>query len=64
MKNPGFILLTAVALVLAVGCSATPTEKRTPTYEVDYERMAAIEHVANRRGVRIIWVNAPTRAMF
>lgn len=64
MKNPGFILLTGLALVLAVGCSATPTQKRTPTYELDYDRMALIEHVANRRGVRIIWVNAPTRAIF
>lgn len=64
MKRPGLAVLLGAALVLAAGCSAVPTEKRSPTYELDLDRMALIEHVAHRRGVRIIWVNAPRRAVF
>ncbi|MEX0900861.1 MAG: hypothetical protein WD081_09265 [Gammaproteobacteria bacterium] len=63
MKKPGFAVLMGAALIVAAGCSITPVEKRTPAYELDYERMALIEHVANKRGVRIIWVNAPTRTI-
>ncbi len=64
MKKPGIVVLTGVVLVLAAGCSAAPVEKAKPTYELDLNRMAMIEHVADKRGVRVIWVNAPTRAVF
>lgn len=64
MKKPGFTVLTGVALVLAAGCSATPVQKQTPTYELDLDRMATIQRVADKRGVRIIWVNAPRKSIF
>lgn len=64
MKKSGLAVVVGTALVLAAGCSVTPVERVKPTYELDLNRMAMIEHVANKRGVRVIWVNAPTRAMF
>lgn len=64
MKKSGIAVLTGVALVIAAGCSITPVEKAKPTYALDLDRIAMIEHVADKRGVRVIWVNAPTRAIF
>jgi hypothetical protein len=64
MKKSGFAVVSGLALALAAGCSATPVEKQKPTYEPDLGRIALIEHIADKRGVRVIWVNAPTRAVF
>ena len=61
MKKPVIALLTGTAVVFAAGCSTTPTAGPQASYDVD--RMALVEYVAQKRGVRIIWVNAPTKAM-
>lgn len=54
--------LAAAAVTLIAGCSAVPTQPVVePVYELDLDRMAMIEHVAEKRGVRVIWVNAPRR---
>ena len=55
-------MLAASAITLLAGCSATPTKPVVePVYELDLERMAMIEHMADQQGVRVIWVNAPRK---
>jgi hypothetical protein len=42
--------------------AAAPVEHvRTGTYQGDPEYVAAVEHVARRRGVQVHWVNPPVR---
>ena len=54
-------LTTCLALALAttlVGCAA-------PGYRIepDHARINAIDRVALKRGVQVVWVNAPVRAV-
>jgi hypothetical protein len=55
MKRVILCLLVGVGLV---GCAAAPT---TIVRETDHEKVAAIERAALSQGVKVIWVNAPTR---
>ncbi|WP_280153189.1 hypothetical protein [Piscinibacter sp. XHJ-5] len=56
MKRLILCLLVGVGLV---GCAAAPTT--SPRTETDHERVAAIERAALATGVKVIWVNTPTR---
>ena len=53
------VILCLLLLVGLAGCSTT-TATRT---ETDYDKVAAIQRVAVRSGVQVIWVNYPTRAV-
>jgi hypothetical protein len=68
------VLRLAIATVAVAGLSAcasthqwtAATDKavQQPTtahYEGDLEYIAAVEHIARRRGVQVRWVNAPVR---
>lgn len=58
--------LAAAAFLGASGCATTSpetTEGRTALVAapLDVAYIAAVDHVAKQRGVRVIWVNAPRR---
>lgn len=55
MKRLVLCLLVGVGLV---GCAGTPNVTRS---ELDHQKIAAIERAALTTGVRVIWVNAPTK---
>ena len=55
MKRVILCLLVGVGLV---GCAAAPTTVRT---EPDHEKIAAVERAALAQGVKVIWVNTPTK---
>jgi hypothetical protein len=56
--------LAAVALVLLAGCAADGTAKLNRHEGVmrnDAEYIGAVEQIAKRRGVRIVWMNPPEK---
>ncbi len=50
-------LLAAVTLLAA--CAATPSSTPVNTPKIDAQKVAAVESVAKRAGVHVIWVNPP-----
>lgn len=61
-RNAGLIGL-ASALLLG-GCASTTTAgapRPAACEQIDCARMAAVEHVARKRGVRVIWVAPPQK---
>lgn len=52
------ILLVATALL--TGCATTDT-RTVKTREFNGEQVQAVERVAKSAGVRIVWINPPTR---
>ena len=61
MKNTALTLLGGCAVLALAGCGSIPAAPVPGDSVVDYERMALIDHVAVRRGVKVLWVNAPRR---
>jgi curli biogenesis system outer membrane secretion channel CsgG len=61
MKNTSLILLAGCAVVALTGCGSMPAAPAPGDSVIDYERMALIDHVAVRRGVKVLWVNAPRK---
>ena len=65
MKLTGLTRLAGcalVALVALAGCGTAPPMAAPPgRLVIDYEQMSAIEHAATRRGVKVLWVNAPRK---
>jgi hypothetical protein len=57
MKHVILCLLLGAGLA---GCGSTSALRPS---EPDYDRIAAIERLALRNGVQVIWVNQPTRAV-
>jgi hypothetical protein len=57
------LLLGAVgaAMVGLVGCASTSTTTSSYTYETDFAKMSAVEDLARKRGVTVIWLNAPQK---
>lgn len=58
------IAVVAGALVLLAGCAsngASSFTRHTGSERTDAEYIAKVEQVARRRGVRIVWLNAPSR---
>jgi hypothetical protein len=58
--------LTAVAVVFALAGCASTEERSTMTAvpgsaEVDAAKVAAVNHEARQRGVRVIWVHKPKK---
>ena len=49
-----------ILCLLLAGCGSTSALRAT---EPDYDRIAAIERVAQRNGVQVIWINQPTRVV-
>jgi uncharacterized protein YcfL len=56
MKHVILCLLPAFALV---GCASTSSTRT----EIDQDKIAAIERLAQRNGVQVIWVNQPMRVV-
>lgn len=62
MRTTMKALFAASAVCLVASCAATPTPSVVePVYELDLQKMAVIEEIAETRGVRVIWVNAPRK---
>ncbi len=59
---PYRLLLTIflVATALVTGCATTDT-RTVKTREFNGEHVEAVERVAKSAGVRIVWINPPTR---
>jgi hypothetical protein len=57
------LLLGAVgaAMVGLVGCASTSTTASGYAYETDFAKMSAVEDLARKRGVMVIWLNAPQK---
>lgn len=57
------LLLGAVgaAMVGLAGCASTSTTTSAYTYETDFAKMSAVEGLARKRGVMVIWLNAPQK---
>ncbi|HEX6703305.1 MAG TPA: hypothetical protein VF169_00985 [Albitalea sp.] len=58
MKAVVLCLLLTAGLA---GC-ASKAPRITPASDVDFDKIAAIERVAAREGVQVIWVNRPRKA--
>lgn len=63
--------VVAIAVVASAGlaaCATTPAPSYRSTmepnrYEIDAERMANISTQARGRGIRVVWVNPPTKRL-
>jgi hypothetical protein len=49
------------SMVGFVGCASTPATTSGYTYETDFAKMSAVEDLARKRGVTVIWLNAPQK---
>ena len=58
MRVAAKLLATLGAAVLA-GCASGPTT--TSSYEVDYARVAQVEHFGRMFGSQVVWVNYPLK---
>lgn len=54
------LFCAVLALGLASGCATTDPSQRT-TREINNEHVSSVERVAKRSGVRVVWINPPTR---
>lgn len=54
------LLFTVLAVGLVTGC-ATTDPARSTTREVNSEHVSSVDRVASRSGVRVVWINPPTR---
>jgi curli biogenesis system outer membrane secretion channel CsgG len=61
MKLTVLTLLAGCAVVALAGCGSIPAAPVPGTSVIDYEQMSLIEHLATRRGVSVLWVNAPRK---
>jgi hypothetical protein len=43
------------------GCASTSTTTSGYAYETDFAKMSAVEDLARKRGVTVIWLNAPQK---
>jgi hypothetical protein len=55
------LVCLSFGLVLA-GCASAPPSSQSGS-EVDHQQMATVERAAARSGVRVIWLNAPTKKL-
>lgn len=58
-----FMLMLAVVVVFGMaGCASTSNSVvRKERVEVDKVHVAAVDAVASRRGVQVVWVNPPMK---
>ena len=56
-----WMITTVAALAAGVlaGCGTAPTW--SSAFAVDQDKVVAVENAASKAGVRVIWVNPPTR---
>ena len=51
-----------LAIALTTGCATTSNTGNPPrTREINDDHVGAVERVAKSAGVRIVWINPPTR---
>jgi hypothetical protein len=57
------LALAGLAVVALSACGSMPAGMASSKvyYEVDQEKMAQIERLASKNGVKVIWVSAPRR---
>ena len=63
MQNTALTLLAGCAVLALAGCGSVPAAPAPGDSVIDFERMALIDHVAARRGVKVLWVHAPRRVV-
>ena len=61
MVKIGRQIAAGAAVAALLGGCATTDPGQSRTHEVHSERMASVDRVASRTGVRIVWINPPTR---
>ena len=59
MKRLVLSVLAVVPVLLTTACASGPVSRSDQ--EVDQQRVAAIEHVALQRGVKVMWISMPTK---
>ena len=58
------LALAGLAVIALSACGSMPAGMvSSKVYEVDQEKMAQIERLASKNGVKVIWVSAPRRAV-
>jgi hypothetical protein len=60
MKRLVLCLVFGVGLA---GCASSPSTVSRPGVEVDQQKMALVERAAARTGVRIYWLQPPTKSV-
>lgn len=56
------LALAGLAVVALSACGSMPAGMASSkVYEVDQEKMAQVERIASKNGVKVIWVSAPRR---
>jgi hypothetical protein len=59
------LLLLGAAMVGSMvglaGCASTSTTASGYAYQTDFAKMSAVEDLARKRGVTVIWLNAPQK---
>jgi hypothetical protein len=53
------LLALAGAGMLAAGCASSPAV--SASYEIDYARVAQIEHLNRMQGSQVVWINYPLK---
>jgi hypothetical protein len=61
MKRLMLLGAVGAAMVGLGGCASTPATTSGYTYETDFAKMSAVEDLARKRGVTVIWLNAPQK---
>jgi hypothetical protein len=60
MKLSKLLLAAPIAALAFTGCATTPAQSAANS-EVDAQHMAAVNDITRSFGVKVIWVNPPTR---
>jgi len=53
-------IILAIA-ALASGCASTSHKGSSKTREINNDHVTSVERVAKSSGVRVVWINPPTR---
>jgi outer membrane murein-binding lipoprotein Lpp len=61
MRRAMLIGAAVLGAALTSGCGSMPTEARMSVFEVDRDKVAAVESAATRVGTRVYWVNPPLK---
>jgi hypothetical protein len=62
MKRLMLLGAVGAAMVGLTGCASTPaTATSGYAYQTDFAKMSAVEDLARKRGVTVIWLNAPQK---
>lgn len=62
MKQILVLSALATSILLLAGCSSSSSRfAKKDKFEIDHEYVAAVSHAGRQQGVRITWINPPTK---